>query len=364
MTSELAEPKDFYVWEPPGKGISVHLSYDVIDQLLQEAMQGLGAVPRRGVEVGGILLGTVEEGAPRIVKIEDFSAVQCEYASGPSYSLSDNDKRRLEAQLQQWGRAPDRLIYAVGYFRSHTRKDLFLSDADLALCSQYFSSPSDVVLLIRPFVTRTSLGGFFFWEHGKISREASCLEFPFNRKELGGGDPPARVRRRRHEGEEEEKPANTVAVPPPPAEDRVPPLVMPPPQARRTFSKWAILALIFLVLGGLLGFVAAPYLRVRIAGPAPENPYSFGLTATDDGDHVRIRWNRQSPLIQAARGGRITIVDDGSTRVVDLDVGQLQNGTVIYRKISAEVDVRMEVFVENQGAVSESVQVKAANVPS
>ena len=44
--------------------------------------------------------------------------------------------------------------------------------------------------MIKPFASRPSVGGFFFWEDGEIYREASYLQFPFHRKELGGGDPP------------------------------------------------------------------------------------------------------------------------------------------------------------------------------
>jgi hypothetical protein len=359
-TSETSRPKDFYVWEPPGKGVSIFLGYDVIDQLLQEAMQGLGAVPKRGVEIGGVLLGTVESANPLAVRIEGIKTVKCEYASGPSYCLSGNDTPALEAALGEYRPAPDRRIYAVGFFRSHTRPGLSLSDDDLALCARYFPNPTEVVLLIRPFVSHTSLGGFFFRQDGGFTREPSPLEFPFSRRELGGGEPAPRVRRRSR-GEEAEERAAPVEVEAPRDQPPIPPFLMPAPKRPLGFRKWAILAAVFLMLGGLLGFVATPYFRQRGWAPAPANPYAFGLSAAQKGGDLHIKWNRQSPLFQVARGGRITIVDDGSTRMLEMDLRQLQTGAgIIYRKISNQVDIRMEVFVDNQASVVEDVEVKTS----
>jgi proteasome lid subunit RPN8/RPN11 len=366
---------DYYLWEPAGKQISIRLNFNVVDQLLQESLQGLGAVPRRGVEVGGLLLGAVESANPRIIRIEDSVSVKCEYSTGPSYSLSDKDKQGFEAALEQNRPGPDRALCVVGFYRSHTRKNLFLSDADLDLCARYFPNPGDVFLLVRPFVTRPSSGGFFFWEDGKIASESSCLEFTFNRKELGGGDAPARPRRKRAEEEPEpaaepetpERPAPRLAVRDTSgegeddavdAEELTSPFVVPPARRRLAMYVWVMMAIIFLTLGGLVGFVAAPYLQERVRVAASPDPYAFGLAAASDADHVHIKWSRTAPAIQAAQGGRITITDSGVTRAIDLDRSQLQNSTVIYRSLGDKVGVRMEVFTGAQRTISESVEVK------
>jgi hypothetical protein len=140
---------------------------------------------------------------------------------------------------------------------------------------------------------------------------------------------------------------------------------MPPPQRSSGWGKW-LLALVFLVLGAAGGFLGASYFRDAPATPA-ENAYSFGLSATDDGGHVHIKWNRQAPAVLSARGGRITISDNGSSRVLDLDLRQLQNGTVIYRRIGDKVGVKLETFLrqkpgarsEGEVSLAESVEVKA-----
>ena len=70
---------EYFVWEVPGKPIRVHLHLEVVDRVAAEAMRGFGAVPKRGAEVGGVLIGTIEPGDPSIVRIEDFEPVECDY---------------------------------------------------------------------------------------------------------------------------------------------------------------------------------------------------------------------------------------------------------------------------------------------
>ena len=74
----------FYVWEVPDKKITVHLDFNVVDKMLLEVMRGFGAIPRRGAEVGGILLGSAELGSAeageeRIIRVEEFEPIVCEH---------------------------------------------------------------------------------------------------------------------------------------------------------------------------------------------------------------------------------------------------------------------------------------------
>lgn len=48
-----------YTWEAPRKPQIVRLSLDAVDRMQQDVMRGFGAVPRRGAEVGGVLIGSV-----------------------------------------------------------------------------------------------------------------------------------------------------------------------------------------------------------------------------------------------------------------------------------------------------------------
>src|SRR5260370_42327350 len=117
----------YYVWQAPGRPVVVHLNLNVVDRLAAEIMRGYGAVPRRGAEVGGVLIGTIEAGAAgsgkpslalSVTKVEDSIAVPCEYRRGPSYLFTEEDGGRFEDASTQPG--------VIGYFRSHTRDGLSL----------------------------------------------------------------------------------------------------------------------------------------------------------------------------------------------------------------------------------------------
>src|SRR5207249_7399944 len=54
------------------------------------------AIPRGGVEIGGILFGSFEPGR---VLVQAFRTLECEHAAGPSFSLSEADRGRLAPLL-------------------------------------------------------------------------------------------------------------------------------------------------------------------------------------------------------------------------------------------------------------------------
>src|SRR4030088_1734167 len=91
----------FYVWEVPGKPISIELQFDVIDRVSPDILRGLGALKRRGAEVGGLLLGRVHAGAQTRVIVEDFEPVASEYVTGPSYNLSEKDLAAFDAAMER-----------------------------------------------------------------------------------------------------------------------------------------------------------------------------------------------------------------------------------------------------------------------
>src|ERR1700704_4045749 len=86
-----------YVWDVPAKPITIQLHFDVIDRMSPDILRGFGALKRRGAEVGGILLGRLEDGPRPTVIVEDFEPVVSEYLTRPPYNLSTNDLLKFEA---------------------------------------------------------------------------------------------------------------------------------------------------------------------------------------------------------------------------------------------------------------------------
>ncbi|MGD0199369.1 MAG: TonB family protein [Bryobacteraceae bacterium] len=171
----------FYRWEVPDKPVVIHISLDLVDRLEREALESFKAVTKRGSEIGGVFGGRVVAGAPQGIYLERYEPVECEYSRGPLYMLADADKLRLREAIERVKSGGQAL---VGCFRSNTRSSIALDEEDLALAQQFFSDPSQVFLLVRPFSMKPSLGAFFFWEGGRIEAEASYLQFPFKRAEL------------------------------------------------------------------------------------------------------------------------------------------------------------------------------------
>ena len=361
----------YHLWEVPGKSVSVQMNMDVIDRLSGAVLTGFGAIPRRGAEVGGILVGSIRDS---VVHVEDFEPVACSYRRGPSYLLDEADAAAFAEAFEKWKPLPGKDQYTVGYYRSNTRDDAALSSEDRALCDKYFPPPSNVVLLIKPYATKVSTAGFITYENGRLDSE-SALEFPFRRFELEGGTAPARrpLGETRHLPRTD-YPAATVPAPrpepmpglslyeAPPAPAPEPErayAVTPEPRPRRRGWIWIPMSFIFLLLGVMLGFQAALTIYPKTGtSAAGDDPYSLHLTATRSEDNLHVKWDRESRVIRQARRGVLNIQDGTYSKQVELDPTQLQNGSVIYRKLSDRVRFRLEVFPRDRVAVTESVEWK------
>src|SRR3954452_7800264 len=102
----------FCKWKSPRDGPAVLLDESVVRGLRQLAIDGFVALPRRGIEVGGVLLGISHS---EEVKLEGFEEVPCEHRYGPSYALSESDRAALRDLLAGWPAAKPPV---VGFFRS------------------------------------------------------------------------------------------------------------------------------------------------------------------------------------------------------------------------------------------------------
>ena len=113
----------------------------------------------------------------RRLAIADYVALDCEHAFGPSFALSPRDQDRLAELLASAEQNPDRLR-PVGWYHSHTRSEIFLSEADQDLHNRYFPEPWQVALVLKPHTFHPTRAGFFFREtDGSIHGTASYQEF-------------------------------------------------------------------------------------------------------------------------------------------------------------------------------------------
>jgi hypothetical protein len=313
-------------------------------------MRGFGAVPKRGAEAGGLLLGTITPGSPSIVRIEDFEPVPCHYRRGLSYLFTEDDSAAFEQAFERYKPDPSRSIYAVGYFRGHTREGLSLAPEDVELLDQFFPGPAHVALLVKPFATKVSVAGFFVREDG-VFPETTPLEFPFGRRELTGEERPPRrsLLERRPRADDSRTPA--------PVGDLAYPGQVPAASKPRSNWVWIPLSFIFLLLGAALGYQAAVNLGSRAAAGSPQD-YLLSLSVMKTGGNLTVKWDGQSAAVRAASRGLLEIDDSGYTKSVQLDAAQLQNGSLIYRNSTKTVHFRLTVYPKARLSIIETLDWK------
>jgi len=396
LAEQETTPTGYWNWEPAGKPIRILLSLDAVDRMLTTVIDGFGSVPKRGAEVGGLLLGSRSRFDGRLsVTIEDYLPVTCSHRFGPSFVLSDEDLGAFEGAIAQNDNV-------VGFYRSHTRDGLALGAEDLQYCQQYFNGSDDVMLLIKPSAMKVSNAGFFYYQAGEI-QDRTDLEFPFRRSEMETGEAPARrplgerrppprfeppVGRPPRPGEgafqppfqqqplpdsyptstDEGYPEPTLSQPldrPPsrpshglPSLQRQPQYPMPTMSANKLRRNWVWfpLSFIFLLLGVLLGFQAA--MSFSSGKGSSQDPYALNLSVERRQEDLALRWDRSNQAIRTASKAVLDIQDGRYSKRVDLDSAQLQTGTVIYRFSTDSVRFKLEVYPRDHIVMSDWVEWK------
>jgi hypothetical protein len=376
MAAGTQDTPGYYVWDAPGQTAVVHLHLEVLDRLSTEAMRGFGAVPKRGAEVGGVLLGTIEpcrDGRPAIVRVEDFEPVECDYQRGPSYLFTEDGKTAFEDAVQRWQPDSSRDTHAVGYYRSHTREGMSLAPEDIQILDEFFPEAENVALLVKPYGTKVSEGGFFVRQDGAFP-EASPLEFPFRRRELTGEEAPPhrslmeRGPRSRRRGESEVRAAaptfieesahyrGAYAEPEPNRAVAAGPAYATtmPSRSRFPSSVWMPLSFVFLLFGVALGLMVS--LSRAPKGSSDPQDFELGLSVSRSGGNLSVKWDRHAPAIQAAQSGLIEIEENGTPISKELDTAQLQNGGMTYTSSTNTVKFKLTVFPKARVSVTETAE--------
>jgi proteasome lid subunit RPN8/RPN11 len=341
----------FAGWSVAESPITIEYSLILIEEIRHAVAEGFQRLSRGGIEVGGILYGAREG---RTVRILAMRAIACEHARGPSFLLSDKDRKVLNEQLAADAEDPHlEGLISVGWFLSHTRSEIALSDSDLELYSIFFPAPWQVSLIVRPGRAGSMRAGFFVREaDGTVKSEKSYLEFNFPDRLAGVLDrAPVPRGEQRVQGERRlnvmprseafQSSAGAVAAArreapeqmdiPAPSFGQPQYLPSPPPKKKWPWLVgWAALVLLAAIFG----------LRYWMFKPTTE-PIALGVIEREG--QLRIEWNRASrPVIGAARG--TLVINDGSnTQTFALSPRELTTGTYTYQRKSGDVEVRMSV---------------------
>jgi proteasome lid subunit RPN8/RPN11 len=331
---EQTAPGGAFVWSVEGRSIRITLTADVLASIGRAAQEGLEKVPRRGLEVGGVLLG-VRQGDE--LTVTDWRPIACEHARGPGFELSANDEAALRQLLDSLAADPDfgdRQI--LGWFHTHTRDGICLTKTDLDLYNRFFPAPWQVALVVKPHPQQAPRAGFFFREpSGAIRSESSYREFVieggrrtaapvgFDPTQLGGRAPQATEPARAGEALQ----AARRREPSPPAEARR-------IARRRLRLKW--LAPPALGLAGAALFFGLPLLA-----PGPQ-PAAIGLEVRTVGDGLVVEWERPAALLEDASGATLIVEDGGERHTIGISPEDLRAGSLTFYRRTGEVTFRLE----------------------
>ncbi|MGA2742228.1 MAG: hypothetical protein ABSG65_32905 [Bryobacteraceae bacterium] len=178
LTELLPAPatQEFGYWTAEPTGLTIEYSNAAMDEIRIRTAEGYQCLRHGGVEVGGILFGTRDDGVLRILSVRPIA---CEYAHGPRFQLSNQDETGLAELLQACAGDPALAgLEPAGYYHSHTREGICLSEADVQFFDRFFPLPWQVALIVRPAQLEPSRAGFFFREDdGSMRAERSYCEF-------------------------------------------------------------------------------------------------------------------------------------------------------------------------------------------
>jgi TonB family protein len=372
-------PESFLDWSAPDQPVSVSISLNLVDVLSLEMIEAFKAIPRRGLEIGGLLLGHVDtSGGKPVVVIEDRELLPSEHLHGPSFRLSSLDRDQLTSIALKWGVESNAGFHVVGLFRGDTRPEHKFDEQDVTLAKQLALEGQGVFLMIAPAVGHLGQATIGILKDGDLVPADS---FPFRSASLREGAFPISDRNISPIATERRiLPAPTPASSTP-NNERGP---RPAPPGRRVLDlgayrirsqskswqalwnrsrgrAWIPLSIGAAILSGVL--LATLWRHVSHSGSASPSAAAVApapslipihLNVKREGPEWNLTWNQASELIERADRGAIRIYDGPSSWELPLDRNELRTGSIRYLPKSGQVKFQLQIFLSN-GSVSESI---------
>ena len=291
-------------WNPDRSPYAVELRFDLVARISGELAQA----ERLGIEIGGMLLGSLPEGDSPILRVDEIAMISRRFEDGAIYVLDPGKKQQLNEILAS---AWERGRVAVGFFRSHLRPGpLQPSLADRTLLTDQFKDGVYTLLLIQSREPRTA--AFFLAANGALPDQPSAKKFFFDDAEfqflpeVQGEELDGRAVRRR-------------------------PVAASSEQRYPWFAALILVLLAgFLLLGAFSGGISRWLLP-------PLNKLDLSVVAS--GDVLKISWDHSAPFVARANGATITIRDGSSQRNIHLGPDELKLGEVDYEHVTKTVGI-------------------------
>jgi hypothetical protein len=364
--AELNIWKD-HIWKDPGLPVPVAFAPEAIEQIRRAAVEGMLALRRVGVGVGGLLLGRY--GAGKITVLESRE-IACAHNFGPSFRLTPEE---ITAALAPVDRTGDRTgeLRVVGLYCSKPGGQAEVNDDDRRLFESLCPERWQAMLVVSPKSNNASTGAVFSRGAGRALLGGAQLPIeeirsrPLEPAAVGAAPTIApKVEPGPLAKPELAKPVPTKPVPTKPVSAPLPkiipePLPAPPPReapprpkapqervaARRPdvplFSRtvpgkraglnpwmvWVGAAVILVALG------TGAFLTRDRWMPRPP----LELRSYDSAGLLTVEWNRRA--VRGIEDGSLLFTDGTDTKTIVVKGAQLHSGSLQYPRKSGRVSV-------------------------
>lgn len=312
--------------------MAIESAPEVMEEVRAAVVHGYFSLARVGLEVGGLLLGRRDGGTLHIAAARP---ILCQHAYGPAFTLSESDLAGLAELLEAPSREPElKGLVPLGWYHSHTRGGLELSDRDLEIHNRWFPEAWQVALVLRPERMRPTRAAFHVRDAQGLPRQAP----EFVVEPLAGLhrvilETPAVPR---VEPRQEAPAPSEPAVAPPAVEVALPAFLQSPaPAAAPRRWWWLLFALAWFVAAVSCAFALRDYWL-------PKPPATLQVALQDMGGQLAIQWNKEAPAIQEAEGGVLEIQDGDRKRVLKMSGPDMRGASIVVSRQSGRVSVRLE----------------------
>ena len=366
-------------WRDASRKFEIHLRPGVMGRLGTESWVAFKRIPRRGLEIGGVLLGRAECGEDSTTFwIEGFAAVESEHRSGPSYVLSESDLGRLQEEIRKNGSA------SIGIFRSQTRSEqLVIQEPDAALLEHFFDPADAVFLMVGPVPGKAALflranGTMRCVHEFQLESLSSVLKGSQHPRSLEVAAPPnptpeLRSTVARPVRQLDAPKIDILTADPEAVVDR-----LEAPQKEQSGSldtvltvkpagRWGVKRGAWILAASLAALLVTAALSVRSyssprsPAPARSTLEFIQLAVERDGSSLRVHWDQHAPTLRGATRA-VLHVQDGEIQVDRiLTASDLSTGSIAYEPKNSELAFRLDVYSADPHATG---LVQVMNLPA
>lgn len=372
------------------------------------AIDALMSLPKRGPEIGGLLLGRKRSDEPGVLRIDAFEEIPCEHRYGPSYVLSADDRSGLSEALQR--RRPEGSPVVVGFFRSYSRRDPTLKTADVELLRTYFPEDTFAFLLLQPLTSSECRAVFLFGKDGELPTESPYPSFDFDSESLEKTDgilparsgpvhPPQIISDHAVVAEppvtvevpvaieapisaiQGDTPATNGAatdafvqaplappLPAPPLSTQAPPplpsFVLPYRPTHREEEASAAPKRVWLTLVACMLFSIVSVGIYELWTVAREPRWSdLKLDASQVAGRIELYWDRSAADVILASRGSLLVSDGELQKKIELSRSEIRAGKFAYQPVHDDLRFRLEIFGSSIKPSGDSLRMVMAQAP-